>query len=70
MIDHQEALIYTMVLVAAADRDMTDAELRSIGEIVNYLPVFADFDSNRLTTVARGFADLLGDEAGSTRHST
>ena len=64
MIDHQEALIYTMVLVAAADRDMTDAELRSIGEIVNYLPVFADFDSNRLTTVARGFADLLGDEDG------
>jgi len=30
MIDHQAALIYVMVLVSAADRDMTDAELRII----------------------------------------
>ena len=34
MIDHHTALIYTMVLVSAADRDMTDAELGEIGELV------------------------------------
>ena len=64
MPNHHDALIYTMVLTAAADQDMTDAELRTIGEIVNYLPVFGDFDSNRLPTVARACAELLTREDG------
>ena len=64
MIDHHTALIYTMVLVSAADRDMTDPELRTIGEIVNYLPVFRDYDKKRLTKDARGCAKLLADEDG------
>jgi tellurite resistance protein len=64
MIDHHTALIYTMVLVSAADRDMTDAELRTIGEIVRYLPVFADYDANKLTEAANGCAKLLGRESG------
>src|SRR5947208_1524282 len=34
MIDHQAALIYTMVLVSAADRNMSHAELRVIGAAV------------------------------------
>jgi hypothetical protein len=38
MIDHQTALIYTMVMVSAADRDMTDAELQTIGDIVKRPP--------------------------------
>ena len=33
MVSHQTALIYTMVLVSAADGDMTDAELTVIGDI-------------------------------------
>ena len=41
MIDHQAALIYTMVLVSAADRNMSDAEMRIIGDNVRDLPVFA-----------------------------
>jgi len=67
MIDHHTALIYTMVLVSAADRDMTDAELRTIGEIVRYLPVFRDFDANKLPAAAQGCAKLLGDEDGLDR---
>jgi len=67
MIDHHTALIYTMVLAAAADRDMTDAELRTIGEIVRYLPVFADYDDKKLTRDARDCAKLLEDEDGLER---
>ncbi|WP_425450326.1 tellurite resistance TerB family protein [Virgifigura deserti] len=64
MIDHHAALIYTMVLVSAADRNMTDAELISIGDIVGYLPVFRDFDRDRLTKVASDCAELLNGEDG------
>ena len=64
MIDHHAALIYTMVLVSAADSDMTDAEMTTIGEVVRYLPIFRDFDRNALTRVAGECADLLYDEDG------
>lgn len=60
MIDHQRALIYTMVLVSAADADMTDAELHTIGEIVRLLPVFRGFDRERLPAVAGECTALLG----------
>ena len=64
MIDHHTALIYTMVLVSAADRDMTDAELGKIGEMVKYLPVFKDFDHNELARAAQDCAELLTKEIG------
>ena len=48
MISHEEALIYTMVLVSAADSEMSDAELRTIGELVNSMPVFKGFDAERV----------------------
>ena len=49
MIDTQAALIYIMVMVAAADNSMADSELHTIGDIVKHLPVFAEYDQNRLT---------------------
>ena len=64
MISHHAALIYTMVLVSAADRDMPDVELKSIGEMVLHLPVFRDFDRRNLTKTASECAALLGDEDG------
>lgn len=67
MINHHDALIYTMVLASAADQDMTDAELRTIGEMVSYLPVFKDFDRDRLPEVARACAELLADAKGLDR---
>jgi tellurite resistance protein len=53
-----------MVLVSAADRDMTDAELLTIGEMVNYLPIFREYDTDQLTEVAQDCAKLLGDADG------
>jgi tellurite resistance protein len=67
MIDHHAALIQTMFLVSAADDEMTDAELRIIGEIVNYLPVFRDYDNARLEATLADCAELLGRDDGLER---
>lgn len=64
MISHHAALIYTMVLVSASDRDMTDAELRIIGEVLRDLPVFADYNKELLPATAAACAELLDDENG------
>src|ERR687891_545277 len=50
-IDRHTALIFTMVLISAAEGEMTDPELETIGRQVRYLPVFRDFDHQRLTEV-------------------
>jgi tellurite resistance protein len=64
MLDHHRALIYTMVIVSAADSDMPDAELRIIGDIVEDLPVFRDFDRGELSPVLNDCTDLIGREDG------
>lgn len=65
MLDHHSALIYAMVLASAADTAMTDAELRTIGDIVMHLPIFADYDSTKnLTKTLATCADLLQKENG------
>jgi tellurite resistance protein len=63
-IDQHTALIFTMVLLSAAEGEMTDAELETIGRQVRYLPVFKGFDSERLTGVGRECAELLRHEDG------
>ncbi len=64
MIDAQSALIYLMVIVSASEDEMTDNELRAMGEIVNQLPVFKDFDADELPRAATDCARLLADEDG------
>ncbi len=63
-ISHHEALIYAMVTLSAADRAMTDQELRMIGEIVQRMPVFQDFDAELLVPTAEACGALLQDENG------
>lgn len=60
----QEALIYLMVIMSAADRDMTDAELGRIGNVIRTLPVFEGFDENRIIEVARQCQQRLQTENG------
>ena len=64
MINHHAALIYTMVLMSAADSDMSDAEMASIGDAVMHLPVFRDFDRQKLPKVAAECTKLLQDGDG------
>ena len=63
-ISHHAGLIYTMVLVSAADREMTDNEMSSIGQDVLRLPIFSDFDQNRLPKVAAECAEMLDSDEG------
>jgi tellurite resistance protein len=58
------ALVYTMVLAAAADQDMSDREIHAIGEMIGFLPVFKDFSREHLGEISNACVDLLQDEDG------
>src|SRR5271154_6324263 len=60
----QAALIYTMVLAAAADREMTDGELRAIEEMIVFLPAFRGFDISSIAGIASDVTDLLAKDNG------
>src|SRR5215471_12561233 len=64
MLDHHSALIHTMVLASAAGSGVTDAELRTIGDIVTHLPIFAEFDKKQLPKTLAACSDLLQKENG------
>jgi tellurite resistance protein len=66
-LDHHAALIYAMVTTSAVDRSMTDAELARIGEIVSNLPVFADFDQEKLVKTAESCGEVLSKDGGLDR---
>ena len=60
-----------MVTLSAADRSMTDRELRKIGDIVKTLPIFGDFDPDRLVAVAESLRRRCSRRTtASTRSST
>jgi tellurite resistance protein len=63
-ISHHAALVYVMVLIAAADRVMSEKELRAIGDLVRHLPVFRGFDEQRLVPVAQECAAILTETDG------
>jgi tellurite resistance protein len=63
-ISHHEALIYVMVTVSASDRSRTDKELLKIGDIVRQLPIFDDFDQERLIFVAEECGQRLQGDDG------
>lgn len=67
MLSHHAALVYVMVMVSAADRNMTDAELKTIGEIVNFLPVFSDYDPEMLPQTTIACAEMLDSDDGLER---
>ena len=64
MAEHHDGLIYAMVLASAADREMTDSELQSMGDMVRTLPVFDGFNEEDLPDATRACAELLNDDAG------
>lgn len=58
-IDKHSALIFTMMLLSAAEGEMADAESDTIGRIVRDLPIFRDFDFEQLPVVWRRCSELL-----------
>lgn len=67
MTDAHGALIYTMVLAAVSDDDMTEKEIRTLGDMVRFLPVFQTFDRDRLGKLTQETVELLRDEDGLDR---
>ena len=63
-LDPPEALVCTMVLVAAADGGMTDREIGVMSAQVQGLPVFRDFTSARLAAASDTAVRLLNETAG------
>lgn len=67
MLDHQQALICTMMLMSAADGEMSDRELQMISQEMADLPVFRDFDAARLPEVSDDFMRMISAEDGLDR---
>lgn len=63
----QEALVCGMVLMAAADRGMSDAELAMMSRLVQELPVFADFNAGEIEVVTETVLRLLDQTEGLDR---
>lgn len=63
-ISPQQALIYTMITIAAVDRDISDKELARIGSIVKHLPAFDDYNTASLVTEAQDCGKVLSGEKG------
>ena len=60
----EDSLIALMISVSAADENIRTAELVQITNIVNNLPIFANYDTDKLSVVSRTVFDLLEQEDG------
>ncbi|SDC47261.1 tellurite resistance TerB family protein [Ruegeria marina] len=60
----QDCLVAIMVAVSASDENIRTAELVKIQSAVNMLPVFADYDIDRMKQVSQVVFDLFEQEEG------
>ena len=65
MISPQEALVYTMVAAAEADREIAEAEIDIIGDLVNHLPIFKGVDRAATSEMAMRCSEMLAQAGGS-----
>ena len=59
-----DSLVALMIAISASDERLPTTELLTINRIVNHLPVFADYDQDRIRVVAEMVFDLLTEEDG------
>ena len=60
----QDALVAVMIAISASDEDIRTAELVKINAAVNHLPIFAEYDLDRLNVTAQIVFDLFEQEDG------
>ncbi|MGP9790745.1 tellurite resistance TerB family protein [Roseinatronobacter sp. NSM] len=60
----QDCLVALMIAVSAADQEIRTAELVAIQALVNHLPIFGEYDADRIKTIAQTVFDLLEEEDG------
>lgn len=60
----EDCLVAVMIATSASDERIRTSELVTIEAIINHLPVFANYDADRLKTVSQTVFDLFGEEEG------
>lgn len=60
----QDCLVAVMIAISASDENIRTAELITIQSIVNHLPIFSDYDVDRIKTVAAMVLDLISEVDG------
>lgn len=60
----EDCLIAVMIATSASDENMRTAELMKIQVVFNNLPIFADYDIDRLKNVSQTVFDLFAEEDG------
>lgn len=60
----QDALVAVMIATSAADERMTPSEFQEITAIVQVLPVFEGYDTDRISRVGAIVSDLFREEDG------
>jgi tellurite resistance protein len=64
MITHHQALVYTMVIMSAADQNMRDIELGRIDQLASSLPCFHGYDIESLPNDTKACAAFFQDDDG------
>ncbi|ABV93941.1 conserved hypothetical protein [Dinoroseobacter shibae DFL 12 = DSM 16493] len=64
LLSPQDALVALMVAASASNEHIETSELVKINQTINHLPIFADFDADRLPTLSRAVFDLFEEEDG------
>lgn len=60
----QDSLVAVMIAICASDENIRTEELVTIESIVDHMPVFADYDKDRLQRVSKTVFDLFAEEDG------
>ena len=60
----QDCLVALMVAISVSDENIRTAELVKIQSAVNMLPIFAEFDIDRINTISQTVFDLFEQEDG------
>jgi tellurite resistance protein len=60
----QDALVAVMIAVSASDQLMRTPELVAIQRMVHHMPVFTNYDEDRIRTIAQTVFDLFEEEDG------
>jgi tellurite resistance protein len=63
-LDPQEAIVCTMVLIAASGGGITDREIGVMSGLVQTLPVFQNFSTDRLDAATEAAVNLLREAEG------
>lgn len=60
----QDCLVALMIAVSASDANILTAELVKIQSTLNHLPIFAEYDIDRLNVMSQLVLDLFEQEDG------